>query len=137
LHWQDRQSRCWSPGLAAGLTYGVAAGDVGGSLAAVVGNAAVQLPAAWLLAAVTLALLAIAPRFMPVAWACWSDLLRCTRWVRCTGLPQWLPDLEPLRTSFRVGGGSFGPVPLLWLPAIDAALVAVGVAAFRRRDVRC
>lgn len=40
-------------------------------------------------------------------------------------------------TSSVVGGGSFSPVPLLWLLAIDAALVAVGVAAFRRRGVRC
>jgi hypothetical protein len=32
------------------LTYGVAAGDVGGKLATVVGSAAAQLPAAWLLA---------------------------------------------------------------------------------------
>jgi ABC-2 type transport system permease protein len=124
-------------GLAAGLTYAVAAGDVGGSLARVVGSAAVQLPAAWLLAAVTLTLLGIAPRFTPVAWACWSDLLRCTRWVRCSGLPQWLLDLQPFAHILRVGGGSFSPVPLLWLLAFDAALVAVGVAVFRRRGVRC
>jgi ABC-2 type transport system permease protein len=113
-------------GLAAGFTYGVAAGDVGGKLAS-----------AWLLAAVTLALLAIAPRFMPVAWACWSDLLRCGCRIRCSGLPQWLLDLEPFERILRVGGGSFSPVPLLGLLAIDAALVAVGVAAFRRRGVRC
>jgi ABC-2 type transport system permease protein len=82
-------------GLAAGLTYGVAAGDVGGKLATVVGNAAVQLAAAWLLAAVTLALLAIAPRFMPVAWACRSDLSRCACRIRRSRLRQWLLDLEP------------------------------------------
>jgi ABC-2 type transport system permease protein len=55
-------------GLAAGLAYGVAAGDVGGKLATVVGSAAVQLPAPWLLATVALALLGIAPRFTPVGW---------------------------------------------------------------------
>lgn len=88
-------------GLAAGLSYGVAAGDVGGKLATVVGNAAVQVPAAWPLAAVTLAMLAIAPRFMPVAWACWSDLLRCACRIRCSGLPQWLLDLEPFEHILR------------------------------------
>ena len=36
-------------GVAAGLIYGVAAGDVGGKLSVVVGTAAVQLPAVWLL----------------------------------------------------------------------------------------
>src|ERR1700757_623981 len=40
-------------GVAAGLVYGLAVGDVGGKLAVVVGSAAVQLPAVWLLAAVT------------------------------------------------------------------------------------
>jgi ABC-2 type transport system permease protein len=49
----------------------------------------------------------------------------------------WLLDLEPFAHIVRVGGGSFSPVPLLWLLAIDAALVAVGVAAFRRHGVRC
>ena len=63
-----RRSRCWSAGVAGGLIYGVAAGDVGGKLAIVLGTAAVQLPAVWLLAAVTVALFGLAPRFTPVAW---------------------------------------------------------------------
>ncbi|MGH3438999.1 MAG: hypothetical protein ACRDRN_21355 [Sciscionella sp.] len=41
-----------------------------------------------------------------------------------SGLPQWLLDLEPFTHIPRVGGGSFSPVPLLWLLAIDAALAA-------------
>lgn len=47
-----------------------------------------------------------------------------------SGLPQWLLDLEPFAHILRVGGGSFSPAPLLWLLATDAALVALGVAAF-------
>lgn len=38
----------------------------------VLGTAAVQLPAVWLLAAVTLVLFAVAPRFTPLAWGFWS-----------------------------------------------------------------
>ena len=55
-------------GLAGGLVYGVAAGDVGGKVALVVASAAVQLPAVWLLSAVTVGLFGLAPRFAPVAW---------------------------------------------------------------------
>jgi hypothetical protein len=48
-----------------------------------------------------------------------------------SGLPQWLLDLEPFAHILRVGGGSFSRAPRLWLLAIDAALVALGVAASR------
>jgi len=55
-------------GSAAGLTYGIAAHDIGGKLAMVVATAAVQLPAVWLSAAVTVALFGLAPRFSPLSW---------------------------------------------------------------------
>jgi ABC-2 type transport system permease protein len=122
--------------LAAGLTYGVAAGDVGGKPATVVASAAAQLPAAWLLAAVTSALLSVAPGFTPVAWGVLAEFIAVHLLGSLSGLPHWLLDLDPFAHILRVGGGSFSPAPLLWLLAIDAALVALEVAAFRRRDVR-
>jgi ABC-2 type transport system permease protein len=82
-------------GLAAGLTYGVDAGDVGGKLATVVGNAAVQLPP---------------PGCSPQSRSlCWPSHRGSCRWrgragriycgvpagFVCSGLPQWLLDLEP------------------------------------------
>ena len=108
--------------------------DVGGKLATVVGSVAAQLPAAWLLAAVTFALLSIAPRFTPVAWGVLVGFIAVYLLGSLSGLPQWLLDLEPFAHILRVGGGSFSLAPLLWLLAIDAALVALGVAAFRCRE---
>ena len=55
-------------GVVGGITYGVAADDVAGKLAGVLAAAAVQLPAIWLFAAVTVALFGLAPRFTPAAW---------------------------------------------------------------------
>jgi ABC-2 type transport system permease protein len=123
-------------GAAAGLTYGAAAHDIGGKLSMVVATAAVQLPAVWLSAAVTVALFGLAPRFSPVAWGVLVGFVALYLIGSLSGFPQWLLDLEPFAHIPRVTGGAFTPVPLLWLLAIDAALIALGMAAFRRRDVQ-
>jgi ABC-2 type transport system permease protein len=123
-------------GVVGGLVYGFAAGDVGGKLATVVGTAAVQLPAVWLLSAVTVALFGIAPRFTPLAWGVLVGFIAVYLIGSLAGFPQWLLDLEPFAHIPRVGSG-FTAVPLLWLLAIDAVLIALGAMAFRRRDLRC
>jgi ABC-2 type transport system permease protein len=122
-------------GAAAGLIYGIAAGDLGGKLAVVVGSAAVQLPAVWLLAAVTVGLFGLAPRFTPVAWGVLVGFVAVYLIGSLAGVSQWLLDLEPFSHIPRVGA-DFTAVPLLWLLAIDAALIIVGALAFRRRDLR-
>jgi ABC-2 type transport system permease protein len=124
-------------GVAAGLVYGIAANDIGGKLAVVVGTAAAQLPAVWLLSAVTLALFGLAPRFTPVAWGVLVGFIALYLIGSLARFPQWLLDLEPFAHTPRVGGGDFTAVPLLWLLAIDATLIMLGTMAFRRRDVRC
>ncbi|WP_371869057.1 ABC transporter permease [Mycobacterium botniense] len=123
-------------GLAAGLTYGLAAGDVGGKLATVLGSAAVQLPAAWLLAAVTVTLFGLAPRFTPLAWGVLVGFIAVYLLGSLSGAPQWVLDLEPFTHIPQVGGGDFRAVPLLWLLAVDAALIGLAAVFFRRRDVR-
>ncbi|WP_142245518.1 ABC transporter permease [Mycobacterium sp. IS-836] len=122
-------------GVVAGLVYGTAAGDVGGKLATVVATAAVQLPAVWLLSAVTLALFGIAPRFTPVAWGVLVGFVALYLIGSLAGFGQWVLDLEPFAHIPRIGS-DFTAVPLLWLLAIDAALIIVGAIAFRRRDLR-
>lgn len=123
-------------GAVGGLVYGIAAGDVGGKLATVVATAAVQLPAVWLLSAVTVALFGIAPRFTPVAWGVLVAFIAVYLIGSLAGFPQWFVDLEPFAHIPRVGS-DFTAVPLLCLLAIDAALIVMGARAFRRRDLRC
>jgi ABC-2 type transport system permease protein len=123
-------------GAAAGLTYGVAAHDIGGKLSMVIATAAVQLPAVWLSAAVTVALFGLAPRFSPVAWGVLVGFVALYLIGSLSGFSQWLLDLEPFAHIPRVSGGAFTAVPLLWLLVIDTALIALGIAAFRRRDVQ-
>ncbi len=122
-------------GLAGGLVYGIASGDIGGKLAMVAGTAVVQLPAVWLLAAVTLAFFGLAPRFTPVAWGVLVGFIAVYLVGSLARFPQWLLDLEPFAHIPRVGS-DFTAVPLLWLLAIDMALIVMGASAFRRRDLR-
>ncbi|ORW57354.1 ABC transporter permease [Mycobacterium parmense] len=122
-------------GAAGGLLYGVAAGDAGGKLAVVTATAAVQLPAAWLGPAVTVGLFGLAPRFTPVAWGVLVGFIALYLIGSLAGLPQWALDLEPFAHVPRIGDG-FTVQPLLWLLAIDAALIMLGVRAFRLRDLR-
>ncbi|MGA7051859.1 MAG: ABC transporter permease, partial [Mycobacterium sp.] len=76
-------------GVAAGFVSGVAAGDVSGKLGTVVGSAAVQLPAAWLLSAVTVALFGLAPRFTPMAWGVLIGFIALYLIGSLAGFPQW------------------------------------------------
>jgi ABC-2 type transport system permease protein len=123
-------------GLTAGLTYGAAADDVSGKLPMVLGTAAVQLPGVWLLAAVTVALFGLVPRFTPVAWGVLVALIALFLLGSLSGFPQWLLDLEPYAHTPLAGTGEFTAVPLAWLLVIDAVLAAAGAIAFRRRDLR-
>lgn len=122
-------------GLLAGLAYGAASGDLGTALATTLGSAAAQLPAVWLSAAVTVALFGLAPRFTPAAWGVLVTFVALYLLGSVAGFSQILLDLEPFAHIPRVGDG-FSAVPLLWLTAIDAALIGVGVLGFRRRDLR-
>jgi ABC-2 type transport system permease protein len=123
-------------GIVAGLTYGIAAHDVSGKLPMVVGTALVQLPAVWLPAAVTVALFGLAPRFSPAAWGVLVGFVALYLIGELSGFPQWVLDLEPFAHIPLVTRDTFTPIPLLALLSIDAALIALGMAAFRRRDVQ-
>jgi ABC-2 type transport system permease protein len=122
--------------VAAGLTYGIAAHDVDGKLCMVLGTAAVQLPAVWLPAAVAVALFGIAPRLSPVSWGVLVGFIALYLIGSLSGFPQWVLDVEPFAHIPRVTGRDFTATPLLWLLVIDIALIGLGVAAFRRRDIQ-
>jgi ABC-2 type transport system permease protein len=123
-------------GLVTGLSYGVAVDDVGGRLRAVTAVAATQLPAIWTLAAVTVSLFGLMPRFTPVAWGVLVAFVAVYLLGSIDGFPHWLLDLVPFTHTQRSPGQSFPAEPVMWLLLIDAALIAVGLAAFRRRDLR-
>lgn len=123
-------------GLVTGLTYGASTGDVVGKLPTVLGTALVQLPVIWLLAAVTVAIFGLAPRFTPVAWGVLVLCIALFLLGSLSGFPQWVLDLSPFAHIPLVGSGQFDAQPLMWLLGVDLALIVLGCLAFRRRDLR-
>ncbi|NDV06807.1 ABC transporter permease [Rhodococcus sp. IEGM 248] len=123
-------------GVAAGLTYGASIGDVGGALPDVIGAALVQLPAIWILAGVTVLLFGVVPRFTPVAWGVLVAFLLIFMVGSIAQFPQTVLNLEPFSHAPKLPGGQFEATPIVWLLLITVVLIVVGVAAFRRRDLR-
>lgn len=123
-------------GFVTGLSYGIAVGDIGGKLRTVLAVAANQLPAIWMLAAVTVGLFGLLPRFTPVAWGVLVAFVATYLLGSIAGFPHWLLDLVPFVHTQRSPGESFRVEPMMWLLLIDSALIAVGLAGFRRRDLR-
>lgn len=122
-------------GLTAGLVHGIAVGDVAGQVPRLVGGALAQLPAVWVLAGIAAALFGLAPRLVVGAWAALVAFLLLGQFGQLLGLDQWMLDLSPFTHLPRTLGAAPDPVPLLWLVGTALALLAAGLAGFRRRDL--
>jgi ABC-2 type transport system permease protein len=123
-------------GLVTGLVYGASVGDPGRQVARALAGALVQLPAVWVLAGITVALFGLRPRFAPaVAWTALGVCLFLGQLGAVLQLSQAALDVSPFTHVPRVPGVDLAALPLAVLVAVAAALLALGLAAFRRRDV--
>ncbi|MFD0530265.1 ABC transporter permease [Kitasatospora arboriphila] len=122
-------------GVFTGLGQGAAMGGTGRAVARLVPAALAQLPAVWLVAAVALAVVGLAPRWSTAAWGALAFFLLIGWLGPVLRLPQWALDLSPFTHTPHLPGGAFTAVPLLWLTALAAVAAAVGLAALDRRDL--
>ena len=123
-------------GLASGLGNGLRTGHLGTELSRQLGAGLAQVPAAWVLAGLVVALFGLAPRLaIPAGWTVLAVAALLALLGPSLRLPSWLLDLTPFTHVPKLPGGDFSAVPLLWLAAVAAALTAAGLAAFRRRDL--
>ncbi|MBE1533498.1 ABC transporter permease [Actinomadura algeriensis] len=138
LHWASSHLLFALAGPAAGLA-------VGGLLAALVHDAGrlpdlltaalAQLPAVWLIAAIALALFGLVPRLTPVSWAAVAVATLVTLVGPMLDAGQWALDLSPFTHLPKLPGGDVTPTPFIYLLALTAALTAIGLTTFRRRDL--
>ena len=121
-------------GLSVGLTYGIAAGDLGQAPRLFAASLA-YLPAVWLLIGVALALFGLAPRATLAAWGVLGACFVVGLLGDVLNLPTWTRDLSPFEHVPQVPAADLDVVPLVVLTLVAAGLVAAGLAGFRRRDL--
>ncbi|MEW2359574.1 ABC transporter permease [Spirillospora sp. NPDC029432] len=123
-------------GLATGLTHGLDTGDVGGQLPRVTAAALAQLPAVWLIAAVTLALAGLVPRFSAAGgWGALAVAAVLTLFGAAFQADQWLLDVSPFTHIPKLPAQDAELAPFAWLTALVLVLGAAGLAGLRRRDM--
>jgi ABC-2 type transport system permease protein len=122
-------------GLVVGLIHGLRAHDVGGQVPRVLWGALVQLPAVWVLGGVTILLYGLAPRVATAAWGVLGVFLLLGELGPLLKLTQWAMDVSPYTHVPKLPGSPMRVAPLVWLVLVAVALVAAGLAGFRRRDL--
>ncbi|MCW2917447.1 MAG: putative exporter of polyketide antibiotics-like protein [Actinomycetia bacterium] len=122
-------------GLATGLTHGLRAHDLSGQLPRLLGAALVQLPAAWVLAAIVVVLFGFAPRLAMAGWGTLAACLLLGQLGPVLKLSQWAMDVSPFTHVPKLPGGDPTAAPLISLTLLAALLTVAGLAGFRRRDI--
>jgi ABC-2 type transport system permease protein len=120
----------------AGLGLGAAAGAGDPSYFwEVLGATLAYAPALWLTAGLAVTVFGIVPRAIGLAWALLVYAIFIVYFGGLLELPDWMLNLSPYTHIPRMPADDFTAVPLVTLTALAAALVAAGVAGFRRRDL--
>lgn len=121
-------------GVFAGFAHGLAGGDMA-AFGRVLGAALVHLPAVWVLTGITVLAFGVAPGLIMAGWGALVVFLLLGQLGSVLGLPQWAMDVSPFTHTPKLPGGEFSLTPIVWLTLVAAALVAAGLAGFRRRDI--
>ncbi|SIM77133.1 ABC transporter permease [Micromonospora cremea] len=123
-------------GLTTGLGYGLVTGDPFGEAIALGGAALLRLPALLVVAGGVTALFGLLPRRSVVlSWTALLVFLLLGQLGAVLDLPQAALNVSPYTHVPSVPAVDPAVLPLVVLAGVAAALLAVGVAGFRHRDV--
>ncbi|UGY92728.1 ABC transporter permease [Streptomyces gobiensis] len=121
-------------GLGFGLTGAASVGD-SSLLPRLLGAAVAYAPALWVTAGVTVVLFGWLPRASAAAWLVVVYAFVVGYLGQILRFPDWMNNLSPFGHVPRLPAASLDWTPLVILTALAAALVAVGLAGLRRRDL--
>lgn len=122
-------------GLGTGLGDGLRMHDVPGSLRTLVGASIAQWPAVLVTGALAVLLLGLLPTATNAAWAPLGLFAFLSLVAPELGVSQKVLDVSPFAQVPKLPGAQVAATPLWWLTAVGVALLLVGVAGFRRRDL--
>jgi ABC-2 type transport system permease protein len=122
-------------GFAMGLIHGLNVGEVGRQVPRVLAGALIELPAVWVLAAITVLLFGLLPRLAAAGWGTLAVCLVISLVGPALRFDQWVLDISPFTHIPHVPGGSVTATPLAALSVLAAVLVAAGLVGLRRRDL--
>jgi ABC-2 type transport system permease protein len=121
-------------GVGAGIALAARTGDAG-QVPRLAAAALGQLPAVWVLAGLAAAGFGLRARLAAGAWLALAVCVLLEILGPLLDLPDAVLDISPFAHSPSLPGGALDAPALVAMTAIAAALVAVGLAAFARRDV--
>ncbi|GAC68293.1 ABC transporter permease [Gordonia soli] len=121
--------------LGLGVGTAAAGGDAGSAFADAARATAVQLPAATVIVGSAMLLYGLAPRSAPAGWLVVLGALLLGPLAGMFQLPQWVRDISPFTHTPTVPLEPVRGTPLIVMLVVAVGLIAVGRAAFDRRDV--
>jgi ABC-2 type transport system permease protein len=95
----------------------------------------IQIPATWLIVAISAALVGVAPRLAGLGWAAAGVALALTWLGPALGLPDAALKISPFEHLPKVPGHAVTAPPLLIISAGVVALIAIAGIGLRRRDI--
>ena len=98
-------------------------------------GALIQIPATWLIIAISAALVGVAPRFTGFGWAAAGVALAITWLGAALGLPDAALKISPFENLPRLPGQEMTATPLLIIGALVLGLLVVAGMGLRRRDI--
>jgi ABC-2 type transport system permease protein len=123
-------------GVATGLGYGLPTGSVGTQVPRMLGAGLAQLPASLAVAAVAVLLFGLLPgACVAGSWTVVGLVVAIELFGRVLQVSQWVLDISPFTHVPRLPGGTVTAPPLVWTCLAGLVLIAVGLGAFRRRDI--
>jgi ABC-2 type transport system permease protein len=121
-------------GAGTGLGHGIAVGDLSQVIPITVA-ALTRIPAAWVLVGLVVAVWGIRPHATALVWGAYAAFILVGEFGQLWGVPRSVMDVSPFAHSPVLPGPAAELTGMLWLTLVAAAFLAVGSAAFRRRDL--